>query len=101
MDEAERDILIDRIVERVGEDKQKYYGKAVERFEVAQGVRVSSYWVTQIREGTTVGKRYPSLEEWEAARASAIRREEDSMRVVLEEMNDTQLLSQADYWLKE
>lgn len=83
----------------VGSDGKMYYGDLP--FGVKSVGRGEPYYAFQTREGTTVGKRYATRAEAEAAHEQSAKRHEDEMRSALSEMTPDQIQSQADYWLKE
>lgn len=109
--------LIERILKAYEAPERARY-RPVERFEIIgtdgktysgglpMGVhsagRGNSYWVLQsVREGTTHGKRHESRESLVAAFEANLANRTAEFRSNLEPMSETELNSQAEYWLRD
>lgn len=89
-----RDALITAILDRAERSGRALYNP-VER--IRDGVRC---WVSQTREGTTVGKRFSSLEDWHKSDDEFHAKRRAEFKSALVEMTDSELQNQAEYWLK-
>jgi len=77
----------------------KWYGSSFPRGVDHNGEK-RPYWVQQMRDGTTIGKRFFSAGEGMAYQGVQQAKRTAEFRAVLDESTDAEVESQADYWLK-
>lgn len=109
--------LVEQIVKVVGDQQRrmfvvverrgtlgsdgKEYGLGMPLGVKAVGHTKPYYVFQSVREGTTIGRRYNTREEAEAALEASAKQHEDEMRKAIENKSPEEIQSQADYWLKE
>jgi len=112
-----RDTMIEAILNR-WEQSERNMDEGVQRFELMGtdgkwhgpagfpiGVTMTGekrgYWVSYSRcLGTTAGKRFDSKEAFEAHKTAHIERDRAEFKANLDQMDETRLLCQFQYWVK-